>query len=40
MKYAWRFSYFLKNAGKRCNSYFSTFIDFNLVLIMIIPDIF
>jgi len=34
------FSDFLENAEKRCNSYFSKFLDFNLIFIMIIPEIY
>ena len=38
MKFAWIFSDFLENAEKHCN--FSKFLDFNLIFIMIIPEIY
>ena len=31
---------FVENAEKRVNSYFSKFVDFNLIFIMIIPEIY
>ena len=37
MKFAWIFSDVLENAEKRCN--FSEFLDFNLIFIIIIPEI-
>ena len=39
MKFTRIFSDLIENAEKRCNSYFSKFFDFNLIFIMIPPEI-